>query len=426
MCGITGFWSPEVSLNKGEAEDALKKMVLSLEHRGPDAGGVWSDGQVGFGHRRLSVIDLADRSNQPFLNNEFNLSITFNGEIYNYLDLRNSLEEKGYKFKTKSDTETILLGYKEWGAGVVSLLRGMFAFVIWDGEKKELFIARDRLGEKPLYYSWFDNKFLFGSESKSIIAWKNFPRKVNFEAIHNFLSFQYSPVPDTAFDSIQQFPASHFAIVKKYGKLEMEEYWSIPDVDSETKRTSTELILSTKEALADAVKTCMVSDTEVGIFLSGGIDSTTILSFMNELNPRKTQSFTIGYDDPRIDERKHAKDVVDFFDIDHNELVLNHSSVDQLSKIVWNFGEPFADPAALPMYVLSQEARKKVKVVLAGDGGDELFIGYPRYFACRLMELFSFLPQSLNKSFQLISKIIPKSYESKVLIKYMKLSLIHI
>jgi asparagine synthase (glutamine-hydrolysing) len=420
MCGITGFWSPEVSLNKGEAEDALKKMVLSLEHRGPDAGGVWSDGQVGFGHRRLSVIDLADRSNQPFLNNEFNLSITFNGEIYNYLDLRNSLEEKGYKFKTKSDTETILLGYKEWGAGVVSLLRGMFAFVIWDGEKKELFIARDRLGEKPLYYSWFDNKFLFGSESKSIIAWKNFPRKVNFEAIHNFLSFQYSPVPDTAFDSIQQFPASHFAIVKKYGKLEMEEYWSIPDVDSETKRTSTELILSTKEALADAVKTCMVSDTEVGIFLSGGIDSTTILSFMNELNPRKTQSFTIGYDDPRIDERKHAKDVVDFFDIDHNELVLNHSSVDQLSKIVWNFGEPFADPAALPMYVLSQEARKKVKVVLAGDGGDELFIGYPRYFACRLMELFSFLPQSLNKSFQLISKIIPKSYESKVLIKYMK------
>ena len=420
MCGIAGFWSPNISLEQGEARDALKKMIASLSHRGPDADGVWANGQVGFGHRRLSVIDLSERSNQPFVNNEFNLSITFNGEIYNYLDLRNSLEEKGYKFKTKSDTETILLGYKEWGPNILNLLRGMFAFAIWDGEKKELFLARDRLGEKPLYYAWFNEKLLFGSEAKAIITWKGFPRKVNFEAIHGFLSFQYSPVPNTAFDSIEQFPAGHFAVIKEFGKLELKQYWSIPEVDSLAKPSTTELILGTKEVLEDSIKACMVSDTEVGIFLSGGIDSSTILSFMNDLNPKKTQAFTIGYDDPRIDERKYAKSVVDFFDIDHHEFLLEQQSADCLSKLVWHFGEPFADPAALPMYILSEEARKKVKVVLAGDGGDELFIGYPRYFACKLMQLFNFFPQSINKTLQLIGKMIPKSSQSLPIIKYMK------
>ena len=368
MCGICGI----VGISD---KKLIKKMCDVIQHRGPNDHGYFIDDKVCLGNRRLSIIDIAE-GHQPIHNEDESIWITFNGEIYNFLELKSELEGKSHRFYTNSDTEVIVHCYEGYGEECPKKLRGMFAFAIWDKKKKKLFLARDRLGKKPLYYTIVNENFIFGSEIKSILQYENVKRRVNPRALHHFLTLQYVPGPDTMFEGIFKLPQG-CTLTYKNGKIKISKYW---DINMKISEEGDEQYYSkmTLELFKESVKMRLMSEVPLGVYLSGGIDSSAIVGVMSGITKEPIKTFTVGFGLPS-DEFEYAKIIADRFNTDHKELMVKPKSIEILPDIIWHFDEPVADPAALPTFLMSEMTKKYVTVVLVGEGGDEVFAGYPKY-----------------------------------------------
>ncbi len=397
MCGITGIIGPEID-NK---EEIIGKMTKVIIHRGPDDEGYFIDGHVGLGMRRLSIIDLSS-GKQPIISKNGEILIFFNGEIYNYLELKNELRGKLYEFKTDSDTEVILHMYEEYGEAMLTKLRGMFVFAIYNTVTHEIFIARDFFGIKPLYYLTANQKVIaFSSEIKSFLSVPNFKAQVNDSAVYNYLSFQYNPLPQTFFNNVYKLPPGHYMIIDtESGEAKAKKYWSFEFKQEENlpEKSTEEEILNT---MKDSVRHHMIADVPVGSFLSGGIDSSVIATLMQGIkneNPedpsKKVKTFTVGFE--TLTEAKEATQTSDFLSTDHTEIIVSQKEYfESLEKIVYHFDEPVADPSAVGLYFLAKEARKSVKVVLSGEGADELFGGYNIYLEPYARNRLGWMPESI-------------------------------
>lgn len=388
MCGICG-----IAVSRGGphvSKEVLRQMNQTITHRGPDEDGYYVNDKVGLASRRLSIIDLASGT-QPIENEDGSIRIVFNGEIYNYKALRSYLEKHGHLFRTQSDTEVILHLYEEFGTDSLQHLDGIFGFAIWDEKKQELLLARDRMGIKPMYYTHLpDWQFIFGSELKAVLANPAVERKIDLIALNEYLSYEYVPTPRTIIRNVWRLEAGHYLIFNRRG-VETHAYDSLSFRQSESRppvdwRDYSASLYST---LHSAVERELVSDVPVGVLLSGGLDSSTIAALMVDLYPGKVESFTIGFEEGSFDESKYARQVAQHLNTTHNELVLtSRKAVDLVAEISNFVDEPFADSSIIPTYLLSRFARQKVKVVLGGDGGDELFAGYPTVLSHRLIEYY--------------------------------------
>lgn len=399
MCGIAGVIEPKLA-NKDKIVEA---MVSRIIHRGPDEDGFYVDKNVGLGMRRLSIIDLST-GRQPITSEDEKFLIVFNGEIYNYLELKEGLLKKGYKFKTDSDTEVILHMYEEYGEKMLVQLRGMFTFCIYNTESKEVFIARDFFGIKPLYYLVADDSsstsgqkkvVAFSSEAKSFLSFPGFFPKINDDAVYNYLSFQYNPLAESFFKDVYKLPPAHFMKIDlESGSTEIKKYWSFEfkqDNKLDEKKTKIDLLYTIK----DSVRHHMIADVPVGAFLSGGVDSSIITTLMQEIRgEKKIKTFTVGWD--ILTEGAEAKETSDVLGTDHKEIKISPEEFfSVLGKAVYHFDEPVADPSAIGIYFLAREAKKSVKVVLSGEGSDELFGGYNIYLAPQSAQKMTWLPKVL-------------------------------
>lgn len=395
MCGIAGIFhfDPSRSVN----ESLLKKMTDTLVHRGPDGEGYYCKNNIGLGHRRLTIIDLST-GDQPKFNEDKSIAIVFNGEIYNYIELKEELKKLGCKFHTSSDTEVIIRAYETWGTDCQNKLNGMWAFALWDERKKQLFISRDRLGEKPLFYSTHDNTFLFGSEIKGILAY-GCPKVPNLEMIELYLALGYIPAPYTFYSNISKLRAGHFLIVSE-NSVQEKKYWDLPEIDEENMISDKNQVYETFESLLkDSVRIRMRSDVPYGAFLSGGLDSAGIVALMSEISKEPVKTFTIGSDKKMFDERKLAAQVAQKFKTDHQEYMIEQDGFDEaIQKVMHHFDEPFGDSSALPTGAVSRIAAQKVKMVLTGDGGDEVLSGYNSNRVEKFAEQYQRYPSFLRKS----------------------------
>jgi asparagine synthase (glutamine-hydrolysing) len=405
MCGISGIVYRD--RHKPASLDNLKKMCTTLVHRGPDDEGFFVNRNVGLGMRRLNVIDLST-GHQPISNEDGRIWIVFNGEIYNYPELRKELENKGHKFSTNSDTETIVHAYEEHGEDCAKKLNGMFAFAIWDGCHQKLVLARDRLGVKPLYYFVNNQCLVFGSELKAILQCKEVPKAIDFEALDSFLTFEYIPAPLSIFQGIKKLPAGHTLVLQE-GDVSIHLYWDVPF--QRLKGDEEELSQMLYDLLKDAVRIRLASDVPLGAFLSGGIDSSTIVCLMSEIIDRPVKTFSIGFDDHSYNELEYARAVARHFSTDHHELTIQSDIVHLAENLVSYLDEPLADVSIFPTYLVSQLARQEVTVVLSGDGGDELFAGYEWYLAEKIERYYRRLPSVLRNRWipDVIGRIPPSS-----------------
>ena len=424
MCGIAGAaWT---SSGEPLAEQDLRSMIEVLVHRGPDDWGLYhsagsnasqrhvsaepssaassSGPGAALGHRRLSIIDLGG-GHQPLSNEDGTIWIAFNGEIYNYRELRPPLEAQGHQFRTNSDTETIVHLYEQYGAECVQHLRGMFAFAIWDETRGRLFLARDRIGQKPLVYRREKNRLLFASELKALLQLPQAPRSLDPRALDLYLTYQYVPHPYSILAGYRKLPPAHWATYQD-GELTVERYWRPPYDQG----TSASVTLNSsgrpqkdwqdelRTTLTEAVRLRMRSDVPLGAFLSGGIDSTIIAGLMQELSERPVHTFSIGFPVKQFDERAFARQAAQHLGTDHHEAVVEPAALEILPRMIWQYDEPFADNSAIPTMYLSEMTRKHVTVALSGDAGDELFVGYDRYRAVQIGEKFDRLPRILRKA----------------------------
>lgn len=366
MCGIAGFVSDIKNKRK-----ILKSMCDRIKHRGPDAEGFYTDDAVALGHRRLSIIDLKAGS-QPMFNEDKSIVVVFNGEIYNYIELKSKLQDKGHKFETNADTEVLVHGYEEWQEELPKKLRGMFAFVIWDKNNHKLFGARDHFGIKPFYYTQINNEFLFASEIKSFLEYPNFKKELNTEVLGPYLSFNYVPVEDTFFKGVKRLNPGH-SFTYCDGSLTIDRYFDLTfDVNDQEYE---KIVDEVEQVMKDSVNKHMLSDVEVGSFLSSGIDSSYIVSLAKPQN-----TYTVGYDVPKYNEANYAKDLAEKLGISNKtKKISKEEYLEVIPKIMYYMDEPLADPAAVALYFVSQLASKNVKVVLSGEGADELFGGYNTY-----------------------------------------------
>ncbi len=373
MCGIAGFF--HFDRDRPVDKKLLEKITNVLAHRGPDGSGFYCKDNIALGHRRLSIIDLST-GDQPMFNSDKSLAVVFNGEIYNYMELRDELKRLGYKFNTNSDTEVILKAYEEWGVNCQNKFNGMWAFAIWDEKKKYLFISRDRIGEKPLCYSTHDSTFIFGSEIKSILAY-GIVATPNFELTELYLSLGYIPAPYSFYKNISKLQAGHYLLVSE-NSVQEKKYWDLPDIDEGNMLMDKKQVCTTFEDLfKDSVRIRMRSDVPYGAFLSGGLDSASVVALMSEISKEKVKTFTIGFKERAFDERKLAKEVAQKFSTDHKEYMIDYGFFeDALNKVMYHFDEPFGDSSALPTGEVSKIAAQNVKMVLTGDGGDEVLSGY--------------------------------------------------
>ncbi|NDW21604.1 asparagine synthase (glutamine-hydrolyzing) [Alteromonas hispanica] len=394
MCGIAGF--SLFNYNEG-GEKALHDMHHAILHRGPDASGTYLDEHIGLCHRRLSILDLSEAGNQPMFSADGNLVIVFNGEIYNFLELRESLAAQGVQFKSHTDTEVILELYAREGIQCLQKLNGMFAFALWDKTKQELFIARDRLGKKPLYYFSDNGRFAFGSEIKAILALQDIPRDIRLDAVYDFFAYQYVPDPKSIFQHIHKLPPAHYMVLNKDG-FTITEYWDLSFKN--TSRESEEHNKARLKALLEKVtKQRMISDVPLGAFLSGGVDSSGVVAMMAEASPTPVKTCTIGFDNKDFNEADFAREIAEKYNTEHHEFTVHQNVAEQLEHIVSFFDEPFADPSLVPTYFVSELARKAVTVALAGDGGDEMFAGYEKYTTDNIEnKLRNKFPESVRKT----------------------------
>ncbi|MDP1629217.1 MAG: asparagine synthase (glutamine-hydrolyzing) [bacterium] len=392
MCGIAGklYFNPEHQVERG----LILNMTRELAHRGPDDEGVWIKNNIGLGHRRLSIIDLSPSGHQPMSDAEGKIWITYNGEIYNFLELRRDLEKE--EFRSKTDTEVIIYLYKKYGVDCLKYLRGMFAFAIWDDEKKQLFLARDRVGKKPLKFFHGPDFFIFASELKAILKDPKVPKEPDFEAIHHYLTFQYAPAPLTGFAGIKKLPPAHFMIVRQDGTYDIQRYWKL-DYSEKLNLSEKEWRQKILDKLEESVKLRMISDVPLGAFLSGGIDSSAIVGLMSKISSKPVKTFTIGFKETSHNEIPYARRIAELFKTEHTEFVVKPDAVEILPKLARQYEEPYADSSAIPTWYLAELTRKYVTVALNGDGGDENFGGYTRYNAYKLFYKFHRLPKILRK-----------------------------
>jgi asparagine synthase (glutamine-hydrolysing) len=403
MCGITGaVWT---AAEKAIDENTLRRMVAVLRHRGPDDEGLHtSEFQVrpgygvmpgvALGHRRLSIIDVAG-GHQPMSNEDGSVWVVFNGEIYNYADLRRRLEGTGHRFHTNSDTETIVHLYEDEGPRCLEHLNGMFALAVWDAGRGRLLLARDRLGQKPLVYRLEPRRLLFASELKSLLEVPDVPRQIDPQALDAYLTYQYVPHPLTIFQGIAKLPPGHYGLYQD-GRLEVRPYWR-PDFNAEEDRPPRQYAQQLRELMSSAVELRLQSEVPLGAFLSGGVDSTIVVGLMRRLSDGPVRTFSIGFPVKEYDETRYARLVAEKLGTEHEEFLVEPNAMEVLPKLVWHYDEPFADSSAIPTWYVSELTRRHVTVALSGDGGDELFAGYPRYRAVRLAARFDRLPAMLRR-----------------------------
>ena len=408
MCGIVGIVNSE---SKRVDEALLGRMCNAIRHRGPDDDGFYINGSVGLGMRRLSIIDLAS-GQQPIHNQDRSAWIVYNGEIYNYLQLRQQLEKLGHTFYTNSDTEAIIHAYDQYGADCPKHLRGMFAFAIWDERTEELFLARDRVGKKPLLYAELNGGLVFGSEFSALLLHPDISRDVDSEALHHYLSFMCVPAPLTAYRAIRKLEPGHSLRWRK-GEVKLERYWQ-PDFSHKLEIGEEEAGERALEILRDAVRVRLMSEVPLGAFLSGGIDSSAVVALMSEASSDPVKTFSIGFEEQDFSELHHARRIAEHVGADHHEFIVRPDAMEVLPLLVEHYGEPYADSSAIPTYYVARETRKHVTVALNGDGGDESFAGYERYAAMQLAERYHRLPAPLRKlAIQPAIGLLPSSETSR-------------
>jgi asparagine synthase (glutamine-hydrolysing) len=403
MCGITGkvLLDPRARVD----EHLIRRMTDAILHRGPDDGGVWVDGPVGLGTRRLAIIDLSPRGHQPMANEDGSIHVTFNGEIYNFQELRPELERKGHRFRSDSDTEVLVHLYEEEGPACLARLKGMFAFALWDARTHTLLLARDRLGKKPLFYYHDDRQFVFGSEAKTILQDPDVPSEPDPLALHHYLTFGNVPAPHAAFKGFRKLPPAHYLLLHD-GAATLHRYWSLHYVP---KRQEREAVLAEElsSLLEEAVRLRLISDRPVGALLSGGIDSSVVVAYMRRLTSGPVRTFSIGSEDAAYNELPAARQVAERFETEHHELIVRPDAVSVLPRLVWHYDEPFADSSAVPSFAVCQLARQSVTVALTGDGGDESFLGYQRYLAAAVAGRLDALPRWIRQAVARASRGLP-------------------
>lgn len=375
MCGICGKL---VFKNVVPARDDIRIMCNTIRHRGPDDEGIYTAPHVGLGQRRLSIIDLSPGACPPLANEARTVWMVFNGEIYNFQELREQLQKRGHKFATNTDTEVVIHLYEDEGMECLSKLRGMFAFALWDERNKILFCARDRMGKKPFCYATTPGAFVFGSEIKAIASAHEIRIAPNYHAIDRYLTYSYVPSPLTAFEGILRLPPGHYLTCTTKGQLEVRCYWA-PPLSDKTTASAGEIQTEIVKQLREAVKIRMISDVPLGAFLSGGIDSAIAVALMAQESSRKVKTFSIGFEEAAFNELPYARLLAERYGTEHHELIVKPNAADVLPLLVKHYNEPFADSSALPTYYVSMMARKHVTVALSGDGGDESFAGYDTY-----------------------------------------------
>lgn len=419
MCGIAGF--VDSTRAAADADAALVGAMCDvIRHRGPDDQGVHHEAGVALGMRRLSIIDLST-GHQPMHNEDATVWVVFNGEIYNYRQLRRELEQAGHRFTTASDTETIVHAYEEWGERAFERLRGMFGIALWDRPKRTLLLARDRAGIKPLHYAERGGRLYFGSEMKSLIAAGAVSREIDLSALDHYLSFLYAPRDRALFKGVRKLPPGH-CLRWVDGRIDIRQYWRIGTEES-FRGTAAEAAAALYDVLADAVQSHMVSDVPLGAFLSGGVDSSLVVGLMAKASSRPVQTFSIGFDEPRFDELDHARTVARHFGTEHHEFVVRPDGLSILDRIIEHFDEPFADSSAIPTWYVSEMARRHVKVVLSGDGGDELFGGYDRYLPHPRVDQFDRLPlPGKRQAAALLWPILPHGARGKNFLRHVSRS----
>lgn len=379
MCGICGILNLDgIPVQRG----VLEKMCKTLEHRGPDNRGIHIDQNIGLGHQRLSIIDLSEAANQPLSNKDSSIWIVYNGEIYNFREIRKELESKGYQFRSNSDTEVIIYAYEEWGIDCVVKFNGMFAFAIWDERKKRLVLVRDRIGIKPLFYYLDSQKLVFASEVKAILCDKRIKRKVDITALSDYLSLNYILAPHSIVKGVKKLAPSSILIWEN-GNVSIRNYWNLSEKFKEKNSSKSEdyYIERLRNLMHKSVERRLVSDVPLGAFLSGGIDSSGIVATMVDILHKPVMTFSMGFMEKTYSELNYARFTAQFLGTEHYDKIVSPQIENTLSQVVWYNDEPFADSSLIPMFFLAKFARERVKVVLSGDGGDENFAGYDTYIA---------------------------------------------
>jgi asparagine synthase (glutamine-hydrolysing) len=388
MCGICGInWNDEA---------LVRRMADSMTHRGPDQSGTYAAEGVSLGHRRLSIIDLSDDGRQPLGNEDGAFQLVFNGEIYNFAELKTELEARGHRFRSHTDSEVIVHAYEEYGAECVHKLRGMFAFAVWDRARATLFAARDRIGIKPFYYVWRNGRLAFGSEIKALLEVPDVPRELNHQALYAYMGFEFVPAPDTMFRHIRKLPAGH-CLTLRAGELAVREYWDLRLAAAAAPPSRAAAVEQERALLDYAVKSHLVSDVPLGVFLSGGLDSSAIVAMMRRHISGPLRTFTIGYSDPSFSELDYARRVAEQFETEHHVLMLDEITAADVERTLWHLDEPMTDLSAIPLYFACRKAREHITVCLSGEGGDESFAGYDRFKASRINRVYGHLPRALRE-----------------------------
>jgi asparagine synthase (glutamine-hydrolysing) len=399
MCGITGWANLDSHVPPFDgAGDLLHAMCERMVHRGPDSEGLFVTSGAALGMRRLAIIDLVT-GEQPVFNEDKTISVVLNGEIYNYREIRSDLEKRGHSFRSASDTEVLPHLYEEYGDAMVDHLNGMFAFALWDSTRGRLLIARDRFGEKPLYWGVFDNTLVFASEPKVLLAHPSVRPSLNLQALRQYLSFDYVPAPLSIYSGVNKLPAAH-KLTLEDGKVEVSPYWRLSYKTQVPAPTEEEAATHLRELLADSVRMRLVSDVPLGVLLSGGVDSSTVAALAVQSSSEAVKTFSISFAEASFDESAYARSVAKFLGTDHHEERLSANlAANLVSEIGSWMDEPFSDPSLVPTYLLSRFTRKHVTVALGGDGGDELFAGYPMYGGHRWAEIYNRVPAALRSGF---------------------------
>jgi asparagine synthase (glutamine-hydrolysing) len=386
MCGIAGFsWRDE---------RLVARMAQAIAHRGPDQCGTYTDESISLGHRRLSIIDLSEHGRQPMSNEDGSVWVTYNGEIYNFQELRVMLEAKGHLFRSRTDTEVIVHAYEEYGPDCVQRFNGMFAFALWDSNRRELILARDRLGIKPLYYYLKNGNIVFASEIKAILQVPHLEREVNPQALYDYLGYEFVPAPHTIFRHIYKLPPGHY-LRYRAGKVEVSQYWDVRFQSEAHARGYYEERM--RELLTESVRKHLISDVPLGVFLSGGLDSSAVVALMSRCGVKPIQTFSLGYDDPSFSELNYARIIAQRFQTQHRELIIDPITPELIEEAVWYLDEPMTDLSTIPFYLICKKAREHVTVCLSGEGGDEVLVGYDRFKASKAHSYYALLPQWLRR-----------------------------
>ena len=416
MCGIAGI----VRWDGTQVEEGdVRAMCRTMAHRGPDEEGVYLGDGVGLGMRRLSIIDL-DGGQQPVTNEDRTVWVVFNGEIYNYKELRRQLEQRGHTFRTSSDTETIVHLYEDLGPQCVDRLRGMFALAIWDERRQQILLARDRLGIKPLYYAERNGELLFASELKPILQLRHVDRALNWEAVGHLFTFLATSPDQSIVDGVKKLEPARRAVARRGSSLRVERYWDVT-FDPDERSTEDELVERLRGLLVESVALHQVGDVPVGAFLSGGIDSSSVVATMSPLNRSRIKTFSVGFREESFNELGHAQRVAALHDTDHHHLVLEPDVVSMVEDLAWYLDEPFGDTSAIPTYMVSKLAAEHVKVVLTGDGGDEVFAGYDKYVKEGRERAYDHVPVSLRRAAGAVGNAMPEGMRGRRFLRHLAL-----